>query len=91
MFSCKTKIRESGKHPTIAFIFDDGCKSDFELIKPLFEQRGIRCGFEIITRLINGDRRLTFENIYTLQKGVFEILPHSVNHFEILNEIGYKI
>lgn len=79
--------------PKIAFIFDDGFISHRDVVKPIFDARGIKGGLAMSNRLIEAFQRLRADELQDFQKDGWEILGHSVNH-ETMNTssigIGYK-
>lgn len=64
----------------VSFVFDDGWITDYEVVRPIFKERGLKCGFAIVTRLIGVHNRMNESHIKNLNNDGFEILAHSVNH-----------
>ena len=61
---------------TVCFIFDDGLNQDFD-IAPIFKQYNLRCGFALISSIINDYDKVN--GYLALQKDGFDILSHSTD------------
>lgn len=62
----------------VAFIFDDGYASAYADVAPLFEARGLRCGFAVGSRLRFAS--ITEGQVLDLQERGHEILNHGRTH-----------
>lgn len=64
----------------VALTFDDGFKSDFEVVKPVLESRGLTAAFFPVLKFVNQKNRMTWDEIRSLSEAGFEIGSHSVTH-----------
>ena len=69
--------------PLVSFIFDDGWGSDYTVVRPIFKQRNLRCGFAIVKNLVGREDRLSVAQVKKMSEENFEILAHSVGHFKM--------
>ena len=85
------KISESGKSVSsiinsgpdsnsIIFTFDDGHKSDFEIVFPLLKKYNYTATFFIVPEKIGMIGYMTWEDIHTLHRHGMEIGSHSLSH-----------
>ncbi|MFD2724779.1 polysaccharide deacetylase family protein [Hyunsoonleella rubra] len=81
--SCQSAKYKTEVKPIVSFIFDDGWENHFKVVKPIFDERNIKCGFAIVKRLVGVNNRLDSVQIKQLNDDGFEILSHSVNHFKM--------
>lgn len=68
---------------TVVLTFDDGCKSDVELVAPLLKKNGFGATFYITQGLSFKTRKdwyLTWDEIKSIEKMGFEIGNHTVKH-----------
>ena len=66
--------------PLVTFISDDGWKGDYNLMKPLFDQKGIIGCLGIVTNYIGGASYMSLSQINEFKNDGWEILSHSVSH-----------
>lgn len=69
----------------ISFIFDDAFDSAFSIVAPLFEARGVRCGFAIPFRLLDAAGFSTKTQIKDLFSRGFEIGSHTLNNTSLID------
>lgn len=83
----KVSASESGsisKKAVVSFIFDDGFVSALTSVAPMFEARGITCGFSIPFRLIGASADyMTRAQLIELHSRGFEIGNHTLNNTQL--------
>ncbi|AXH73424.1 MAG: hypothetical protein [Caudoviricetes sp.] len=72
--------RYSPISPSFCFI-DDDCRLDtFDVLKPIFDKRGVKFTAAAITDKVGDGRHLTIEQLQQLQSEGFEIASHTKTH-----------
>lgn len=76
---CWVLINGPKQKSAVAVVIDDGIltPNQYTDIPPIFEGRGLRCGFAVIPQFINSGR-FTGSQIADLDRRGFEIIAHSV-------------
>lgn len=67
----------------VALTFDDGFMSDFEVVKPILESRGVKATFFPVLKFTDQKNRMTWHEIRSLSNAGFEIGSHSVTHSDM--------
>jgi len=76
-----SSIRDAQNHSkSIVFTFDDGYKSDYELVLPLLLSYGFTATFFIVTSKVGSKGYMNWEDIIALHKSGMEIGSHSSSH-----------
>lgn len=75
----KEKI-ENLKYPLLVFTFDDGASSDYEIVYPMFREKGIKGTSFVVGNWINKDGFMNIEQINEMLYGGWDIQGHTFEH-----------
>tara|TARA_B110000967_G_scaffold208961_1_gene263049 strand:+ start:4431 stop:5168 length:738 start_codon:yes stop_codon:yes gene_type:complete len=64
----------------LAFSFDDGCLSDYEVVFPLLIKFNVLATFFIVPKLVNQKGYMTWNQIKEMSDAGMEIASHSMTH-----------
>ena len=68
----------------VILTFDDGYKSQYSNAKPILDKYGFKATFSIVCNYVgNGDNRMTWEEIKSLQQEGHGIASHTMNHDDL--------
>jgi peptidoglycan/xylan/chitin deacetylase (PgdA/CDA1 family) len=68
----------------VILTFDDGYKSQYSNAKPILDKYGFKATFSIVCNYVgNGDNRMTWEEIKSLQMEGHNIASHTMNHDDL--------
>ena len=68
----------------VILTFDDGYKSQYSNAKPILDKYGFKATFYIVCNYVgNGDNRMTWEQIKSLQQDGNDIASHTMNHNDL--------
>ena len=72
------------KQKVVILTFDDGYKSQYSNAKPILDKYGFKATFSIVCNYVgNGDNRMTWEEIKSLQQEGHDIASHTMNHDDL--------
>ena len=68
----------------VILTFDDGYKNQYSNAKPILDKYGFKATFSIVCNYVgNGDNRMTWEEIKSLQQEGHDIASHTMNHDDL--------
>lgn len=70
-------IKKRNQFPSVAFVFDDGLSSAYDVVAPLFKENKLRCGFAVYAAGINSSGNMTGSQVIELSQSGFEIICHA--------------
>ena len=72
------------KQKVVILTFDDGYKNQYSNAKPILDKYGFKATFSIVCNYVgNGDNRMTWEEIKSLQQEGHDIASHTMNHDDL--------
>lgn len=71
------------KSGTVVFIDDDGYSEVLSVLKPIFDDEGIKCSIAIPSTRVNQNGYLKLSELKDLQNAGFEILSHGYTHGDL--------
>lgn len=71
---------EDLKYPLLVFTFDDGASSDYEIVYPMFREKGIKGTSFVVGNWINKDGFMNIEQIKEMLNGGWDIQGHTFEH-----------
>ena len=94
-FTIDEAFSNQNKNEGICLTFDDGFKSDIDIVFPKLKHHSIHATFFIVKDYINKDGYMNEKDIIELSNGGMQIGSHSIshpnflkiNHSEIINEL----
>ena len=76
----------------VILTFDDGYKSQYSNAKPILDKYGFKATFSIVCNYVgNGDNRMTWEEIKSLQQEGHDIASHTMNHDNLLSYLHKQL
>jgi ankyrin repeat protein len=77
---CSTPIRERAY---VSFIFDDGERTDLDIIKRIFLLRGVPGTIAAVSGFVGQRQYMTIEELEMLEQAGWEIASHTQNHLDL--------
>jgi ankyrin repeat protein len=77
---CNTPIRERAY---VSFIFDDGERTDLDIIKRIFLPRNAPGTIAAVSGFVGQRQYMTIEELEMLEQGGWEIASHTQNHLDL--------
>ncbi|MDA9556618.1 polysaccharide deacetylase family protein [Vibrio sp.] len=71
------------RNGVLTYIFDDGYRSHYDTVAPLFEKHDARAGFAIFSKVLGSTKFLSKDELRDLEKRGHELLNHSLTHKDI--------
>ena len=78
------QLPNNSNQKVVILTFDDGYKSQYSNAKPILDKYGFKATFSIVCNYVgNGDNRMTWEEIKSLQQEGHNIASHTMNHDDL--------
>ena len=86
----------ANQQKVVILTFDDGYKSQYSNAKPILDKYGYKATFSIVCNYVgNGDNRMTWEEVKSLQQEGHDIASHTMNHYDLSKllpqEVEYEV
>jgi hypothetical protein len=73
-------VRRNAPKAAVSFIFDDGHISHVNDLQPLFDSKGVKCGFAPTTKDVGSSGLMSATDFINLNKDGYEFINHSFSH-----------
>jgi peptidoglycan/xylan/chitin deacetylase (PgdA/CDA1 family) len=78
------QLPNNSNQKAVILTFDDGYKNQYSNAKPILDKYGFKATFSIVCNYVgNGDNRMTWEEIKSLQQEGHGIASHTMNHDDL--------